>query len=241
MKKVELREAEDIFEFLNTYRKSTRYQFRGQSDSKWKLVPKAGRIPYNNIDDKEIFKHWKRRAFSHLENQNLNDIELLTIAQHTGLPTRLLDWTYNPLVAVFFACIENYDFDGAIFSYNAPKYETTSEIISPFDLKEETINMLQPNSTHSRVSNQFGYFTIHNKPTFELEQKQNMDKIIIPKKLKKELLFIINQLGINNMTIFPDLDGLSKHLSWFYENYGYWTETTNKVPLPPGPPPPPFG
>jgi hypothetical protein len=240
MKQIELIKAEDIFEFLNIYRKSTKYQFRGQGDSEWKLIPKAGREPFKSIDDREIFKHWKRRAFSHLENKSLNDIELLTIAQHTGLPTRLLDWTYNPLVAVFFACISNHKVDGAIFSYNASKYETTASISDPFASEEGTINMLQPNSTHSRVSNQFGYFTIHNKPTNELRQNPSMHKIIIPKEIKQDLLFIVNQLGINNMTIFPDLDGLSKHLSWFYENYKYWTEQNIDVLSPPIPSPP-FG
>jgi hypothetical protein len=227
MRIFELHKVEDIFEFFNTYRKSTRYQFRGQSNTKWPLIPKAGRPPFNKRNDKELFNQWKRRAPVYLDNHSLNDTELLTIAQHTGLPTRLLDWTYNPLVAVFFACIENESVDGAIFAYRSKNQVTIPNLANPFNLTEGTVTLLQPNSSHSRLINQFGYFTIHTGPMTELEQDfsvENFDKIIIPSFLKKELIFLVNQLGVNNMTIFPDLDGLSRHLSWFYENYEYWTE-----------------
>jgi hypothetical protein len=89
--------------------------------------------------------------------------------------------------------------------------------------------MLQPNSSHSRLVSQHGYFTLHTEPTIEIEQDElnvNLDKIIIPRNLKKEFIFRLNQMGFNHMTIFPDLEGLSKHLCWFYENFDYWTEQT---------------
>jgi hypothetical protein len=236
MKVIELHKTEDLFDFFKTYRKSTRYQFRGQSNSKWPLIPKAGRPPFSKRNDKELFNQWKRRANAYLENKSLTDIELLTIAQHTGLPTRLLDWTYNPLVAAFFACIENDDVDGTIFAYKPDSYLSIPNVDNPFSLPKGSVRMLQPNSPNSRLINQFGYFTIHSDPTTELKQTpsmENMDKIIIPHTLKKELVFVINQLGVNNMTIFPDLDGLSKHLCWFYENYEYWIEDNDNKHSPP--------
>ena len=50
-----------------------------------------------------------------------------------------------------------------------------------------------------------------------------LEKIIIRKTIKKELLFNLNHYGINYLQIYPDLEGLSKHLCWFSENYDYWT------------------
>lgn len=49
-----------------------------------------------------------------------------------------------------------------------------------------------------------------------------LEKIIISKVLKEELTFTLNQYGINYLTIYPDLEGLSKHLSWHGSNSKYW-------------------
>jgi len=225
LKIFELHTPKHIYDFLDRYRKSTQYKFRGQSDVKWLLIPKAGRNLFVKRNDIEIFNQWKRRATVYLEKNSDNDTELLCIAQHTGLPTRLLDWTHNPLVAIFFACIDNFDKDGALFAYKPENFKSIVDIKNPFSLQEGKICFLQPNSPHNRIINQSGYFSIHNKPNLELEQSGetiNLEKIIIPRIFKKEFIFIANQFGINNMTIFPDLEGLSKHLNWFYENYEYW-------------------
>lgn len=151
----------------------------------------------------------------------------LAIAQHTGLPTRLLDWTHNPLVAAFFATSENYDVDGAIYIYN-PDSIINHEIAEPFDYDEkekESKKFHLPNSSSSRIINQLGYFFLFWQSKLALNDKTKegtLRKIIIKKEIKKDLMFMLNQYGINYLTLFPDLEGLSKHLGWFAENYNYW-------------------
>jgi hypothetical protein len=49
-----------------------------------------------------------------------------------------------------------------------------------------------------------------------------LNKIIIPAELKLEIIHMLNQYGINYLNLFPDLEGLSRHLTWFVENYDYW-------------------
>jgi hypothetical protein len=211
---------------IERYRKSSIVQYRGQSNHEWTLTPKAGRIQYREYDDMNIFRHWKRRAIAYLNKENYSDWELLAIAQHSGLPTRLLDWSINPLVAAFFAVIDNFDTNGALFLYNSG-HRIKHESVQPFEYDESNkkIGIYQPSASSTRIINQLGYFTIHNKPSLALNDHTKdgeLTKFIINKNIKKEIMYMVHQYGINYLTLFPDLDGLSKHLSWFIENNKYW-------------------
>jgi len=218
MKEINIDSIDDFHKRLENYRKSSWFKFRGQSESTWQLIPKAGRPPYTNVNDVDIYKHWKRRAVAHLDKEFKSDWEFLAIAQHTGLPTRLLDWTHNPLAAAFFATSENYDSDGAIYIYR-PDSLIDHNINNPFELKllKNKIGFHQPSASSNRIVNQFGYFSVHLNPSLALDDKTKdgyLEKIIIKKEIKKDLMFMLNQYGINYLTLFPDLEGLSKHLCW---------------------------
>jgi hypothetical protein len=87
--------------------------YRGQEDSRWRLIPKIAR---GAIDDsfvkkeKDIVDEFKRLGRSFIPSDVINNSwDLLAIAQHHGLPTILLDWTTNPLVALWFAFWKDLD------------------------------------------------------------------------------------------------------------------------------------
>ena len=223
MKEIIIDSVEKLHEELKTLRGfKSNIKYRGHSNCKWQLIPKAGRGVYTKLDDKEIFRHWKRRSKLYLEKENYSDWELLSIAQHTGLPTRLLDWTHNPLSAVFFSSNEYFNIDGVFYVLEV---KNRIDVLknSPFDLdKSEEINYYQPNSSSDRIANQFGHFTIHHTPTMPINPNSAcgaiIKKFIVKSNIKKELILMLDQYGVNNLTQFPDLEGLSKHLCWFYEN-----------------------
>lgn len=229
MKVININTIDDFHKRLENYRKSSWFKFRGQSESSWELIPKAGRPPFTNVNDKDAFGHWKRRAIAYLDKDYSTDWELLAIAQHTGLPTRLLDWTHNPLAAAFFATAENYESDGAIYIYK-PDTLVNHEVVNPFEIKNlnNKVGFHQPNASSHRIVNQFGYFSVHAIPTLALNDKTKdgyLEKIIIKKEMKKDIMFMLNQYGVNYLTLFPDLEGLSKHLCWYAENNKFWDKT----------------
>lgn len=78
------------------------YVYRGQSDKTWKLIPSAFRNDYDFLNEKLYIKEFVRELPD--QCNSLEYFDILVKARHYGIPTRLLDFTLNPLVALFFAC-----------------------------------------------------------------------------------------------------------------------------------------
>ena len=93
----------ELHEALKSYQGDTRWVFRGHHSAEWKLLPKAGRVKTIRDDEHVYFSAWKRRAVEYVDSRPNDDWDWLSIAQHHGMSTRLLDWTSNPLVAAFFS------------------------------------------------------------------------------------------------------------------------------------------
>lgn len=223
MKQLTLAEPNQIHLIFRGYRSHppVGWWFRGQADVAWPLIPKAGRPDFLLPDNRDIgrFKHWKNDAVAYFSGLPSNEWECLALAQHHGLATRLLDWSFNPLVATYFACCECPKSDGSVYLYDP--HEFIKESVLTID-EAPTGSAFVPRAIAPRILNQKGIFTVHNPPNAVipsrahavLENEENQGRIIIPSAMKPELMQILDDYGINKVTLFPGLDGWSSHVNW---------------------------
>lgn len=213
-----------LHEVFSRYRKDNRWLFRGHGDPTWILRPKTGRTEFAGTDDERIFRAWKRRAAEFISLPFDDEWGWLAIAQHHGLATRLLDWTFNPLAAAFFAVESSADCDAVVFAYKCT-FIIRPERVSPFNT--EGVAKFKPTGVAPRIIRQGGIFTVHGEPERALDEvmasTDELEKIIIPSAYRKDLTFELSHYGINRATLFPDLDGLSAHINWATGNKGYWS------------------
>ena len=215
------------------------WSFRGQADIDWPILPKAGRPEYHdpNWERKSIekgldrppkdlgrFNAWRDRAIAYCSDLPTNDFECLAYAQHHGLATRLLDWTHNPLAALYFAVREIPEREGAVYAYCKDLIFLPK--IMPL-AKVPEVGFFFPRPVHQRILVQRAFFTVHPEPHTPLEPgpipdamrkftkaKDNLVRFRVPAEMKPIIQRELDDFGINHATLFPSVDGLSEYINW---------------------------
>jgi len=210
--------------------KQTTVLYRGHGAASFVLKPKVGRLrPSRNtttetVNEALMLELFRRQSTDRVEVVTMNDWELLAIAQHHGLSTRLLDWTRNPVVALYFCVCREHETrdlsgspkqeDAEIVAWRCQKEDLSKPLpeCGPLKIKEPLRYI--PRVVTPRLRAQSGVFTAHPVPTEEFEPAGKIVRIRIPYADRRELKRALFRHGIHEGTMFPDLDGLARHIEW---------------------------
>lgn len=200
--------------------------YRGQSETDWELEPSLLRKENQNLHKrefdllKELHIHYPE-AFK--DSKNL--FEDLVIAQHYGIPTRLLDVTNNPLVALYFAVSDKKPKtgDAEVFIIDIPKdavvyYDNETMLLSLRDSIERGKTVIKfpiigvkarlNNSRIIRQQGAFIYFAEFNDNSRNIIKNSN--KIVISRSHISKIRDELSTLGISTQTLFPEISEFKK-------------------------------
>src|SRR6266436_6697245 len=231
--------------------------FRGHADSTWPLMSTLGRYlnayvkeKYWTVQEERIARIFQRKAHLFLTHipERSDTFQWLALMQHHGAPTRLLDFTWSPYVAAFFA-LQLATGDAAVWALNPARISkpeavdrqqplfqpaidpTGGEEFRRYFLKQEVpfVWVGEPHSMNRRLIAQSGTFAIPgilNRSLDEIlstypDPMNTLVKFILPsEKIRDRGLRELYRMNITHATLFPDLDGLSRSLA--YELEFHW-------------------
>jgi hypothetical protein len=213
------------------------FWFRGHAEPQCSLTPSA--LRYSKASDRDkalgLMAEFKRIAEIKLPRppDMANELLWAQIAQHYGLPTRLLDWTESATTALYFACLKA-DRDGIVFvvnpiDLNRLSYPLKPRVLDPLSDKDLILRYLRSSSRQSRrgaypvainpVTNserlimQKGVFTVHGS-RFSLDKGRVPSLVAIPilREFKGKLRSELQRVGVDELTLFPELEHCCIHL-----------------------------
>ena len=199
-----------------------RWVFRGQSQ-KWPLKPTGGRVErYEFARELQLFNEFKRLASPHVDKSRIeSDWDMLSLAQHHGLPTRMLDWTTNPLIAAYFACQPSAKGkrDGEVIAVQIADVGLLSQqerAAGPFGIA--ATKFMFPTVVAPRIGSQRGLFSVHPNPSRTWILREKTSRHTIKAGDKSAFLDNLFGLGVDAAMVMTDLDGLSRNLMWRYNS-----------------------
>jgi len=167
-------------------------------------------------------------------------LSILALMQHYGAPTRIVDWSLSPWVAVYYACHKDPDHDGVVYLFNlklvvntirktTERQSTAMLSIPSSDLDGwesaaltagDWINPVTMRVSNQRMIAQRGLFTVAGKVNTDhirlIDRYSPTDapliRLVIPSKLKTPLMRQLVGMNITPASLFPGIEGVSRAL-----------------------------
>lgn len=241
--------------------------FRGHGDARWSLKASLSRhIEVSKVcqeawvlQETRIRRIFERKSHLFLDDPPTDDeLEWLALMQHHGAPTRLLDFTWSPYVAAFFA-LERATDNAAVWAINLPllwdiHYRKRIDGISVLDADPRNPDTFaeyyapndrafvwqgDPFRMPQRVVAQSGTFLVSSHLGMTVEEilatypesRQLLIKFILnTSKLRAEAMASLYSMNITQATLFPGLDGLARSMAYEFE-YSWQVDLTNNETL----------
>lgn len=252
MKEITINSWKNLNEILDAFQIKTKqiipyqYTFRGQQDVNWKLMASISRIVIGNETSEKKAKFYEVQSISEFKSifhlttekivysRDMDDMSMLIDMQHFSCPTRLLDWTGSPYVALYFAIRDNFSTDGSLYIWDYLSYLTTVKKLhhgfKDLSLRElidfNAFNYVQIALTtkkNERLYRQQGLFSVSNnllRPHCEMiddihleaSNESSLVKLTIPHDLKIEFLDRLRYMNITSNSLLPSLDGVGREI-----------------------------
>ena len=211
------------------------YRGEGRFRNKRALLPSIARAPHSTSDEWAIYQRFRQNAAAFLPHMNLSEWDWMLYMRHFSARTRLLDWTESPLVALYFAVVneKRRRVDGVVWSIDPVRLnelagferrvycagiDTELDVYTPSQVKAATEDAkfkpaaLITARSFPRLVAQQGVFTVIHRNAMALDSIDDdrlLAHIRIPAKAKARIRAGLRQLGVNRLSLYPELQSVT--------------------------------